>query len=56
MAGVMNPGMVTTVRDATMDNPQPSPKGGHTPTDAVQRLDVGGFESDTLSGLRYSPP
>lgn len=48
MAGVMTLGKVKTVRDATMDNPQPSPKGGvNDPKDAVQRLNVGG--SSTLS-------
>jgi len=29
--------------EISMDNPQPSPKGGKTLMDAVQRLDVGGL-------------
>ena len=35
-------GMVRTLRDATMDNLQPIPTGSK-PTEAVQRLDDGGF-------------
>lgn len=38
---VKNVGYGKTVEDATMVNPQPSPKGLR-PTDAVHRLDGGG--------------
>lgn len=44
MAGVMTQGMVTAVRDGTMDYPQPSPTGEvyAFSKDAVQRPNVGG--------------
>ena len=42
-------------RDATMGNPQPSPKGEQSPMGAVHRLNVGGPAADA-AGLRYSRP
>ena len=42
-------GMVRTLLDITMDDPQPTPTGLSRPKDAVQRLDGSG-----PPGLRYS--
>lgn len=39
-------GYSNNASDATMDNPQPSPKSSPLDTGAVQRLNGGGFCSD----------
>ena len=39
---VNSPGYSKNVKDVTMDNPQPSPKGLQKPMDAVHRLNGSG--------------
>ena len=52
MAELIALGIVKMLKDVTMGNPQPSPKG-FKPMDAVQRLDGSGC-SIYLLCLRYS--
>lgn len=51
MAGVTNPGKVTTVEMPQWTIRSQVLREVTPPTDAVQRLDVGGFEGDAL-GLK----